>query len=57
MESRASLKSIAAAVVTFAVTVAMHEAARSDRFVPHGVTPLAMQIVDWSDLLSALVMQ
>jgi hypothetical protein len=57
MESQASLKSIAAAVVTFAVTVAMHEAARGNRLAPHGVTPLAMKLAEWGDLLRALTMQ
>ena len=38
--------------MTFVVLVAMHEASR-DRFVPQGVTTLAMTLLEWSELLRA----
>lgn len=53
MDSQISLKSVAAAIMLFAVTLAMHEASRADRLLPQGTAPLAATLLDWSELLRA----
>ena len=44
---------LGAAVMTFVLLVAMHEASR-DRLVPQGLTPVAMKLVELADLLRGL---
>ena len=43
MKSHLSLASALAAVMLFAVTAAMHEAARADNSVSQGITPVAQK--------------
>jgi hypothetical protein len=52
MKSHLSLKSVSVAILMFAVTAAMHEASRTDRLGPQGVTtPIATQLVEFVELL------
>jgi hypothetical protein len=45
MQSSFSLTNLIAAVLLFAVAVAMHEAARADNFLSQGITPVAERLV------------
>jgi hypothetical protein len=50
MKSRISLTDLGAAIMTFVLLMAMHEATR-ERLVPQGTTPVAMKLVELADLL------
>jgi hypothetical protein len=50
MKSHLSLTSVSVAVMMFAVTVAMHEAARANR-LSQTVTPVAIKLVELAELL------
>jgi hypothetical protein len=45
MKPQISLTSVLAAVMLFAVTAAMHEAARADNSLSQGITPVADRLV------------
>jgi hypothetical protein len=45
MKPQISLTSVLAAVMLFAVTVVMHEAARADNSLSQGITPVAERLV------------
>src|SRR6185503_2564681 len=45
MKTRISLMSVLGAVMLFAVSVAMHEAARADSSLSQGITPVAQRFV------------